>query len=895
MKKKEIVKTINELIETIEFGTELENVEIQNVLNEIKNKVEKKGFQNLSKTLEYLKGFLISYVNGDKTVEPIIKEIQEETVPLLNEFEQDKLETDEDLEFLLPKLEIMAEPVQEQKPELESNPPIRQSANSIIQESEDLSIEQEKDNNEQQEFDYSEVEDIVDDFSVEAEEILEVVEHNFINLKEADENVINELFRGMHTIKGAAGMINLNSAFELSHKMESLLDKIRNKEFEPSFDIEDVMLEGLDKLKEIISLVKERDNPEIYVGDTVEKIKNLLEGKKISSLKEEQKKDSKEKEQNVKPIPDNKINQQPKTKSVKPQTKSSQQQTLRIDIKKLDNIMDEMGELIIEKIKLEQNIHKFSDIVTDLRIKKNNIVRKKKQSELTKQDFLELYSVLESFKQIFIKIGENVNRTTMNMQNSIMQMRLVPLDTVFKRFPRLVRDISRKLRKKINFVIEGAETEIDKGVSEFLYDPLLHIIRNSLDHGIEYPAEREKQDKKPTGQLELKAYYKGDKVIIEIIDDGKGMDKDIIFEKALEKGIVKPEDENNLDDKEKLMLIFSPGFSTNEEVTELSGRGVGMDVVRNTIEKLKGTIDIETEPGQGTKLTISLPLTLAIVKILLFRCESDTLALPLYNIRETVYYKPDEIYESNNKPVINLRGTIIPIIYLSDVLDIDRDNKKIEKLPIIVTEVFDKVFGLVASELVEKREIVIKNLGEILKDVVFISGATILGDGEIILILDPVDVIKQSKKYMTKTYSENQYKNIELENQTKKTEKSEPEKPKILVAEDSAPILKFIENCLVNAGYDVTTVTNGEDGIKELKKQQYDLISTDIVMPGMDGYEFTQKVRKLKKYKLTPVIALSQQTERINRVKAFKAGIDEYLTKPVDTDIYLKTISKMLK
>ncbi|HON55944.1 MAG TPA: response regulator, partial [bacterium] len=355
-----------------------------------------------------------------------------------------------------------------------------------------------------------------------------------------------------------------------------------------------------------------------------------------------------------------------------------------------------------------------------------------------------------------------------------------------------------------------------------------------------------------------------------------------------------------MDEKSKLMMIFQPGFSTAEVVTDISGRGVGMDVVRSTIEKLKGTVDIQTEKGQGSTISLSLPLTLAIVRILLFKLKNDELAIPVYNVRETVQIPVKDVYIANHKPMINLRGEVIPLIYLTDVFNVPEDYNNYELLSIIIAEVMDKRYGLVVTKFIENREVVIKNIGTLIKKAPFISGAAILGDGEIVKILDIVEIMKtasQKDVKSSKKFKEPKEKKAEKTAEIKASLK--PEKPidrekYILVVEDSKLQLKPIVELLRSKGYNVDVAENGKIALEKIKQKKYDLISTDIVMPVMDGYEFVKKLRKIKEYELTPVVALTSQGQRVDRIKGFEAGIDEYLTKPLNAENYLNIIKILL-
>ncbi|MBP7651864.1 hybrid sensor histidine kinase/response regulator [Candidatus Dependentiae bacterium] len=721
-------------------------------------------------------------------------------------------------------------------------------------------------------FDYSELELTMQDFIDEMEIMISHLENDILNLESAEPVKINTIFRCLHTIKGAVGMVKLVNAQRLAHIAENLFDKIRSNRIKPNQNFEDVFLECVDRFKNILSKVKRRENPFINVDDLIEKLQYLEQsGGELPDFIEVKNKEESKTEKSLSPN----------------QEKDNESMSLRVDITKLDNVMNQMGELIIEKIKLEQQFICSKNFMIELRNIKNEFNKKKINDILRKEITLGFIEKFEKFHNNFSNVIDEISRTTMNMQDSVMKIRLVPLSTIFNRFPRLMKDISKKVKKEIDFQIIGAETEIDKGICEMLFNPLLHILRNSIDHGIEdAKEERIRKGKNSAGKIIIKAYYRSDKVVIDIIDDGAGIDEDKVVAKAVEKNIISADDVKTLDKKSKLMMIFQPGFSTAKKVTDLSGRGVGMDVVRSTIEKLKGTVDIITEKGIGTTMSLSLPLTLAIVRILIFSVKSDVLAVPVYNVRETVQISSEDIHEANGKPVINLRGEMIPLIYLSDVLGINGFTIS-ENVSVIIVEVMDRQYGLIVSKFVENREVVIKNIGNLLKKVPFISGTAILGDGEIIPILDTVAVMNYAKHQNKKTSVSSKISAHKL--------MSKKNKKRVLVVEDSKMYSNQIAEILIGLGYEVDIAENGEAGLKKLKLKKFDLISSDIIMPVMDGYEFVKRLRKMKEYELTPVIGLTSMKEKVDKIKGFESGMDEYLNKPIDIDEYIRVIKKMLE
>lgn len=392
-------------------------------------------------------------------------------------------------------------------------------------------------------------------------------------------------------------------------------------------------------------------------------------------------------------------------KAAAPAKKQHQSQSVRVDIEKLDTLMNLMGELVINKVRLEQigQTHRMSDLMETL---------------------------------------EQMDRVTGDLQNIVMKVRMVPVSAVFNRFPRMVRDVSKELGKEINLTIEGEETELDRTVIDEIGDPIMHLLRNSLDHGVESPDAREAKGKPRVGEVGLIARHEGNNVVIMITDDGAGIDASKIRRKAVEKGMITQDEADRLDDADAVRLIFLPGFSTAEQITDISGRGVGMDVVRSKIEALSGHVDVETHIDEGSVFKIKLPLTLAIIQAMLVRVQEEMYAIPLTSIDSTVNIEPTDIQTIQNKEVIVLRGEIIPIVRMEEALQVPH-VKDSEELFVVVVHAGEAKAGIVVDNLIGQQEIVIKTLGNLFAGLKLFGGATVLGDGRVALILDVATMIQQ--------------------------------------------------------------------------------------------------------------------------------------------------------
>ncbi|KHF38392.1 chemotaxis protein CheA [Halalkalibacter okhensis] len=379
--------------------------------------------------------------------------------------------------------------------------------------------------------------------------------------------------------------------------------------------------------------------------------------------------------------------------------------TIRVNIERLDVLMNLFEELVIDRGRLEQ-------IASELQ-----------NTELN-------------------ETVERMSRISGDLQEIILNMRMMPVEQVFNRFPRMVRNLSKDLNKKVKLEIIGAETELDRTIIDEIGDPLVHLLRNSIDHGIETPEKRVAAGKPEEGKVTLKAYHSGNNVFIEIEDDGAGIDRDKVLEKSLSNGIITEEEAEKLTDQQVYGLLFASGFSTAEKITDVSGRGVGLDVVRNTFESLGGIVTVDSELGRGSIFSIQLPLTLSIIDVMLVEVKEEKYAIPLSSIVETAIVNRSDVYSVHNQKVIDFRGKVVPLIFLKDVFDVPGEHSEEEFYSLVIVHKGDKVAGLVVDSLIGQHDIVLKSLGNYLNDVFAISGATILGNGQVALIVDSNALIK---------------------------------------------------------------------------------------------------------------------------------------------------------
>ncbi len=789
------------------------------------------------------------------------------------------------------------------------------------------------------------LQEIMEDFLIEAFEMNEQLDQDLVELEHNPEDLdlLNRIFRVAHTIKGSSSFLNLNILTHLTHNMEDVLNRARKGEIKITPDIMDVVLRSIDLMKTLLVTIRDtgsdtNNGKENEIEEAVKQLQAItsqnLEGAKEASgtkeaPKEEAKGESKENKakapktenptsdnpladepdldyanmsaeaveaeierllnkrqeadkerraqkkqeeqtkQEVTPTQETPKTETPKAPKAETKTKAKAdteenkapsigvEQTVRVDVRRLDHLMNLIGELVLGKNRL---IRIYSDV----------------EERYDGEKFLEELN----------QVVSSISAVTTDLQLAVMKTRMQPVGKVFNKFPRMVRDLSRELGKSIELIIEGEETELDKSIVEEIGDPLIHIIRNSCDHGIEPLEERRRLNKLETGKVQLSAYNEGNHIVIKISDDGKGLDPVMLKEKAIEKGVISERDAEGMSDREAFNLIFKPGFSTAKVVSNVSGRGVGMDVVKTNIEKLNGIIEIDSEVGVGTTQKLKIPLTLAIIQALLVGVQEEYYAIPLSSVLETVRISQDEIYTVDGKSVLRLRDEVLSLVRLSDIFKVDAILESNSDVYVVIIGLADQKIGVIVDYLIGQEEVVIKSLGYYLKNTRGIAGATVRGDGKITLIVDVgamMDMAKSIKVNIT---------NLMNESENTKS-KNSPSDYIVLAIDDSSTDRAIIRKCLKPLGITLLEASNGLEGLEMLKNgdKTPDAILVDIEMPKMDGYTFASEVRKYNKFKNLPLIAVTSRVTKTDRMRGVESGMTEYITKPYSGE-YLTTVVK---
>lgn len=703
------------------------------------------------------------------------------------------------------------------------------------------------------------MQELVQDFLVETNEIIENLDHDLVELEsnQNDLELLNKIFRGAHTMKGSSSFLGFNKLADLTHHAEDILNKLRKGEMVVTREIMDTLLEFVDKTKQIISDI-ENGTDTADVASVINDLKLASEGKLVG--KKPAAAPAAQGQAAAAPAAPAAPKAAPKQDNKVTHQVTQVEQTIRVDVSRLDSLVNLVGELVLSRNRLSQ-------IAGELENKFEN-------------EYL-----VEQLLDVTSAIGMN----TTELQLAIMKTRMIAIGKVFNKFPRVVRDIARDTGKEIDLIIQGEETELDKQVIESIGDPLLHMIRNSCDHGVETPEVRLAKGKPRMGTVLLSAYHEGNHVVIEIKDDGAGMDPDKLKRKAMEKGVITLDEANNMDDKQAFGLIFKAGFSTAEKITNISGRGVGMDVVRTNIEKLNGIITIDSKINEGSTFYLKLPLTLAIIQALLVEVAGETFAIPLASVVETVRITNEEIHSFEGREVLKLRDRVLSLVRLDEAFALDELEQ--DEIYVVVVALAEKQLGFIVDKLIGQEEIVIKSLGEYLGGNPGIAGATITGDGRVRLILDVSGVIEVAQNMPRRI------RNVKKLGNNKRAVQAQPKKTnaiKVLICDDSSTDRKICKKVLESQDWiETVEAPSAKDALNLLDRDKgIDLIISDIMMPDMDGFRLSRSIRE-KGYEV-PIIAVSARMEPSDRKKMSASGINAFVQKPINQQLLLDKIDELI-
>ncbi|MBC8178449.1 MAG: hybrid sensor histidine kinase/response regulator [Desulfobacteraceae bacterium] len=770
--------------------------------------------------------------------------------------------------------------------------------------------------------------EIMATFRAELEEHLGTLNKGLLALEkrpsgEERDQLLEDLFRTAHNLKGSARAVGLRDIVTISNRLEDILGALQRGELSPTPELLDAMFPVVDGLQTAMAAhLKGNKLPAEERDQLLDKLKDAIEGRSEKPKGGEEEKRGSDEEPHLKGLEDTKgpetrkalepaepleeeaTETQP-TPKIQQSSIPQSEDTIRVTTGKLDTLMDGMGELLVARMSNEQRLKEMQTIEQTLsrwqktwrqvRVNYNFLLRQDGHEPNTAAllDFLAANE--ENLKSLNGKISNlstsfsgdynRLNLLTDNLQDGVRRVRMLPISTLFDLFPRMVRDLARERGKEITLEIEGADSEVDRRTLEAMKDPLTHLLRNAVDHGIESPVTREKAGKPRQGTIFLRAVQKGSTIVLEVADDGSGIDLKRVRGSAVEQGFLTGQEAAGLSDGEATELIFRSGLSTQTQVTDLSGRGVGLDVVRQNLEELHGLIHVNTTPGRGTTFILTLPLTLATSQVLLVETAGETMAIPTTNVERILRVEMSNVGRIEGKPAIRANGRALPLILLAESLGMESPNTtgtSDEMIPVVILGVAEKRVAFQVEALGDTQEVVIKSMGRQLIRVPKVAGATILGGGEVVMILNVADLLKSSQTGRAAVARSTE-------------EVREITRRRVLVVDDSITTRTLEKNILENAGYQVLVAANGEEGWELVQSEPIDAVVADIHMPRMDGFVFTEKVKGEEQFKDLPVVLVTSLDSRHDKIRGLEAGADAYITKQTfDQKELLETLERLI-
>jgi two-component system chemotaxis sensor kinase CheA len=741
-------------------------------------------------------------------------------------------------------------------------------------------------------------------FQEEAADLLQRLNEGVIALETDphDRELIDQMLRDAHTLKGSSRMVGLIEISDVAHRLEDVMVLVREGTVVYVPAMSDVVFEALDA---ILFLA---ENGGVNEGHALD-LESLQA--RVAALATAPAEPAESPGTASPTVPDD-IAGEGETggeaesvargieAAAEDELRAKVQPTIRVKTSQVDELLNLTSEVVIGQIKAEKRVTELRELVAVCdesaqlwaRLRHALAASAVELPGFSEQDFEDLDDLLvgqrrkvKGFTKDHADDSARMSLVVSELQDHGMRMRMLPASTIFQTFPRAMRDLAKQYRKEVEFEIVGGETELDKKVLEEINDPLVHIMRNAVDHGIEEPAARLACGKPAHGTIMLAARQEGDRIVIEVSDDGAGIDPDAVRAAAVRKGYLTPAEAEALSDRQAKYLIFEAGFSTSTIITEISGRGVGMDVVREFIvEKLKGSLDVESEVGKGTTFRLTIPLTLAIIRALLLRVGHHSFALPTGAVDETLRIDPSEIMRVEGRDVIRRGRRTIPLVRLSDLLGIPSTGAEGAKMPIVTVGYSGQRLGFVADALDGEQQIVIKPLGSHLAKIDNIAGVTVIGAGDIVPILNVPDLVLNARNRAGQRAGAA----ARIESPGIKT---------ILVCEDSFTTRELERSIFESAGYAVETAPDGAAGLGKLRDGlSADIVVTDVQMPNMTGFELTSAIKADPLLQDIPVVIVTSLEREEEKAQGIEAGADAYITKSVfNQDTLLDTVERLIR
>lgn len=691
-------------------------------------------------------------------------------------------------------------------------------------------------------------------FTREAEEHLQVLRQGILALERegfAPEKG-HQLLRSAHTLKGSARLLDLKELEQVAHRLEDLFKELEEGQRSLTPSLTDLMLVATDALEALIAQVHSG-------GEVKVNVQAVLEGLATGTLPE------------APPSPAAEVSAGGRGFG----------ESVRTSVAKLDRLVNLMGETLIARHMLEERNREAGRLMAHM----EGFLRRLRRAE----NYQLLKGIIDEFTRFSLALERDalsLSYLTEEMHHEAMGLRMLPLATITEDLVRAVRNLAREQQKQVEFSISGQDVELDRMMLEALRPMLLHMLRNSVDHGIETPEERRQAGKKEQGAIRIEARYERGGVRIVLHDDGRGIDPAEVRRVAVEKGLADEAEVAALNDEEAVYLILRPGFSTRQFITDVSGRGVGMDVVKVNIDQVKGNLIIQSEKGRGTEMILDLPLTLALVSAVLVDCEGETYAVPLHYVAEIIRLTTKDLFSEGGREVIRVRDRTLPLFGLAEVLGLPATAGTAgrNRLTALVLRFRGQSMACLVSRSLGVQDLVVKGMGQQLKSVRFFSGATILGDGSPSLILSIPDLfcagVEAPGGRLRREFEE---------------ARKEAGRGRVLVVDDSITTRTMERNILETHGYEVDVAVSGQEALEKVDRRAFDLVVTDIEMPGMDGFELTRRLRELENYREVPVIIVSSRASDEDRRRGMEVGAQAYIVKgSFDQGTLLDTVETLI-
>lgn len=750
-------------------------------------------------------------------------------------------------------------------------------------------------------------------FKIACEDHLQKLDNGLLRLEKHPDDLhpIEELLREIHSIKGDAGMLGVEDIVPLAHEWEQQLIAVKEGNIPLSRSLTERLYRGIDAIRQLAgeAVTGERANIDVFqeLSELTQDEPDPETGTPVNPPQVA--------EPCAHPIPAKEMVVShpspliPLTSSTPPPKGDYRIDTIRVETHYLDTLMTQAGELLVAQTRMDHRLAQLQELVSVWEAWSRQVIdptvslgergtepfpycsltlTRQSHPEFSRiQQWQDVKSLADRLRSSVAEDASRLQAISHDLEEGIRTLRLLPLSSIFKLYPRMVRDLAKKLGKDVEFVVTGGETRVDKRIVEEIKDPLMHILQNAIDHGIESAYERERQGKSSTGRLELRGYQTATHILIEAIDDGRGIDLEKVKQKAIERGLYRAEELAAMSEEQIQSLIFQPGFSTRSFTTEVSGRGVGMDVVRANVERLNGSIQVQSQPGQGCLLRLQFGIALATAPVLLLVVGGITYALPIECVETLLWLDRQCLFSLEGRSHILLGDRPIPVVRLADLLELGANDGvspdcDSQKQPCAIVRVGSNRLGLLVDALLDRQDAILKPQSRLLKRVRNVSGATILGTGEVCNVLAPQDLMKSAGVCRVSMGSR-----LPIE--------PEPTKPVILLVEDSIATRTQEKRILENAGYEVVTAVDGWDAFDRLKTRDFDAIVSDIQMPNMDGLELTARIRQYPQYNELPIILVTSLASEADRRKGAEIGANAYIPKSrFDGDMLLETLQRLV-